>query len=77
MITLYQFQWSHYVEKVRWALDFKGLNWQAVEVVAFIKGRVLLLFCLGRCRCITVPTPRQIPTRALLKAPVSGWNRTE
>lgn len=25
MITLYQFQFSHYCEKVRWALDFKGL----------------------------------------------------
>lgn len=25
MITLYQFQCSHYCEKVRWALDYKGL----------------------------------------------------
>lgn len=25
MITLYQFQFSHYCEKVRWALDYKGL----------------------------------------------------
>ena len=45
MITLYQFQWSHYVEKVRWALDFKGLNWQAVEVVAFIKREMAQFDC--------------------------------
>jgi glutathione S-transferase len=25
MITLYQFQFSHYCEKARWALDYKGL----------------------------------------------------
>jgi len=25
MITLYQFQFSHFCEKVRWALDYKGL----------------------------------------------------
>lgn len=27
MITLYQFPISHYCEKVRWALDYKGLDW--------------------------------------------------
>jgi glutathione S-transferase len=28
MITLYQFPISHYCEKVRWALDYKGLKYQ-------------------------------------------------
>lgn len=27
MITLYQFPISHYCEKVRWTLDYKGLEW--------------------------------------------------
>lgn len=27
MITLYQFPISHYCEKVRWVLDYKGLDW--------------------------------------------------
>jgi len=25
MIKLYQFQFSHYCEKMRWALDYKGI----------------------------------------------------
>jgi glutathione S-transferase len=37
MICLYQLHWSHYVEKVRWALDFKGLAWQAVDIDPFSK----------------------------------------
>jgi glutathione S-transferase len=37
MITLYQLHWSHYVEKVRWALDYKGVQWSAVEVDPFSK----------------------------------------
>jgi glutathione S-transferase len=37
MITLYQLHWSHYVEKVRWALDFKGVEWRAVDVDPFTK----------------------------------------
>lgn len=45
MITLYQFQWSHYVEKVRWALAFKRLEWQGVEVVAFIKREMQQFDC--------------------------------
>ncbi len=45
MITLYQFQWSHYVEKVRWALAFKGLDWRGVEVVAFIKREMQQFDC--------------------------------
>lgn len=45
MITLYQLHWSHYVEKVRWALDFKGLEWSAVDVDAFTKRQMRHLRC--------------------------------
>jgi glutathione S-transferase len=40
MITLYQFHWSHFVEKVRWALDFKQLEWAAVDVDPFTKKQL-------------------------------------
>jgi glutathione S-transferase len=40
MITLYQFHWSHFVEKVRWALDFKQLEWSAVDVDPFTKKQL-------------------------------------
>jgi len=33
MITLYQFVISHYCEKVRWALDYKGLEYKIVNVI--------------------------------------------
>jgi len=28
MIELYQFQFSHYCEKARWALDYKGISYK-------------------------------------------------
>lgn len=37
MIELYKLHWSHYVEKVRWALDFKQLPWRGIDIVAFTK----------------------------------------
>jgi glutathione S-transferase len=40
MITLYQLHWSHFVEKVRWALDYKRLEWRAVEVEPFSKRQM-------------------------------------
>jgi glutathione S-transferase len=40
MITLYQLHWSHFVEKVRWALDFKQLAWSAVDVDPFTKKQL-------------------------------------
>lgn len=40
MITLYQIHWSHYVEKVRWALDYKGIKWSAVEIDPFTKRQM-------------------------------------
>jgi len=50
MITLYQFHWSHYCEKVRLALNYMGLSWQAVSVDPFHK-EVLLQH----------PLPTQLP----------------
>ena len=45
MITLYQFHWSHYVEKVRWALDYKGVEWRAVDVDPLTKREMQHLSC--------------------------------
>lgn len=45
MITLYQIHWSHYVEKVRWALDHKGVAWKAVEVDPLTKRQMHHLKC--------------------------------
>ncbi|MEO9080444.1 MAG: glutathione S-transferase family protein [Rhodanobacter sp.] len=46
MIELYKLQWSHYVEKVRWALDFKQLDWRGIDVVAFNKKAVQHFDCV-------------------------------
>lgn len=32
-VTLYQFPISHYCEKVRWALDYKGIEYRAVNLL--------------------------------------------
>lgn len=45
MIELYKLQWSHYVEKVRWALDFKRLEWRGIEIVAFAKQEMQRFDC--------------------------------
>lgn len=45
MIELYKLQWSHYVEKVRWALDFKQLEWRGIDVVAFDKKALQRFDC--------------------------------
>jgi glutathione S-transferase len=37
MITLYELHWSHYCEKIRWALDFKKLPWKKINISAFSK----------------------------------------
>lgn len=37
MITLYEFHWSHYCEKVKLALNYMELDWQAVSVDPFDK----------------------------------------
>ena len=33
MIELYQFPFSHYCEKVRWALDYKGIAYRTVNLL--------------------------------------------
>jgi glutathione S-transferase len=33
MLTLYQFPISHYCEKVRWALDYKNLEYRAIDLL--------------------------------------------
>ena len=38
-IQLYQFPISHYCEKVRWALDFKGLPYQKISCLPGLHAR--------------------------------------
>lgn len=45
MIELYKLHWSHYVEKVRWALDFKQLPWRGIDIVAFTKREMRQFDC--------------------------------
>ncbi|TCV97680.1 glutathione S-transferase [Luteibacter rhizovicinus] len=45
MIDLYKLHWSHYVEKVRWALDFKKLPWRGIDIVAFTKKEMRHFDC--------------------------------
>jgi glutathione S-transferase len=45
MIELYKLHWSHYVEKVRWALDFKRLDWRGIDIVAFTKKEMRRFDC--------------------------------
>lgn len=45
MIELYKLHWSHYVEKVRWALDYKKLPWRGIDVVAFTKREMQRFDC--------------------------------
>lgn len=45
MIELYKLHWSHYVEKVRWALDFKQLPWRGIDIVAFTKREMQRFDC--------------------------------
>ena len=37
MIKLYALHWSHFVEKVCWALDYKQLEWRQIDVDPFTK----------------------------------------
>jgi glutathione S-transferase len=45
VIELYKLHWSHYVEKVRWALDFKKLPWRGIDIVAFTKKEMRRFDC--------------------------------
>lgn len=40
MITLYQFQFSHYCEKARWALDYKGLPYAPANLLPGLHEKV-------------------------------------
>jgi glutathione S-transferase len=70
VITLYQLHWSHYVEKVRWALDYKQLPWKAVDVDPFTKREMQHLNCkltLDSGRDLhTVPTIHDSATDAVV-----------
>jgi len=33
MLTLYQFPISHYCEKIRWALEYKNINYRKVNLL--------------------------------------------
>jgi glutathione S-transferase len=48
MITLYELYWSHYCEKIRWALNFKKLNWKKVNINAFTKKEMKKFPCQQR-----------------------------
>ncbi len=41
MLTLYQFPISHYCEKIRWALDYKGLDYTTVDLLPGIHVKVM------------------------------------
>lgn len=70
MITLYQLHWSHYVEKVRWALDYKGLEWSAIDVDPFTKRQMRHLQCRTTLdtgdQLYTVPTIHDERTGAIV-----------
>lgn len=60
MIELYQLSWSHYVEKVQWALDYKGIAWRAIDIDPFTKAEMQHLRCKTKFNSsfsgYTVPT---------------------
>jgi glutathione S-transferase len=70
MITLYQLHWSHFVEKVRWALDYKGVKWSALDVDPFTKRQMQHLQCKttldSGSRLYTVPTIHDEATGAVV-----------
>jgi glutathione S-transferase len=70
MITLYQLHRSHYVEKVRWALDHKGLSWSAVDVDPFTKREMRHLQCKltldSGSRMYAVPTIHDADTNTVI-----------
>jgi glutathione S-transferase len=67
MITLYQLHWSHYVEKVRWALDYKGVEWSAVDVDPFTKHQMQHLQCKT-----TLDSGRQLYTVPVIHDEATG-----
>lgn len=63
MITLYELHWSHYCEKIRWALDYKKIPWGKINICAFSKkqmkefaqdGRYLVPFIVDDVKSIAL-----------------------
>lgn len=54
MITLYQFQFSHYCEKVRWALDYKGLAYVPKNLLPGLHAKVAQKLAPKSCLPIIV-----------------------
>jgi glutathione S-transferase len=44
MIELYQFSFSHYCEKARWALDYKGITYSTINLLPGLHFRRLAKF---------------------------------
>jgi glutathione S-transferase len=49
MIELYQFPFSHYCEKVRWALDYKGIAYRTVNLLPGFHFRHLVKLAPKTC----------------------------
>ena len=49
MIELYQFPFSHYCEKVRWALDYKGIAYRTVNLLPGFHVRYLAKLAPKTC----------------------------
>jgi glutathione S-transferase len=54
MITLYQFQFSHYCEKIRWALDYKGLPYTKRNLLPGLHIKVAQKLATKSCLPIIV-----------------------
>lgn len=52
MITLYELHWSHYCEKIRWALDYKKISWKKININAFSKKEMLKYPCSEERRLV-------------------------
>ncbi len=49
MITLYQFEFSHFCEKARWALDYKGLAYEVRNLIPGIHRRITSKLAAKTC----------------------------
>ena len=54
MMTLYQFELSHYCEKVRWALDYKGISYKRKTLIPGPHARVTKKLAPKTCVPIVV-----------------------
>jgi glutathione S-transferase len=49
MIQLYQFPFSHYCEKIRWALDYKGIAHRTINLLPGFHLRQIASFAPKTC----------------------------